>query len=63
MTNGIEALRALLDGSIIEGNERYYRMNNVKEKIEYSDDMREWQDSNISVNAFLLYKNWNIVRK
>jgi hypothetical protein len=60
-SNGKEALKALLDGKIVEGGERYYRLNESSKQTEYSEDKETWKWSGISVSAFLLFDKWNIL--
>jgi peroxiredoxin len=61
MTNSKEALIQLMEGNIVEGGERFYRLNQESGETEYSDDKINWKQSDISISTFLRFNNWRVM--
>lgn len=60
--NSIEALKLIFIGEILEAGERYYKYNNETNEIYYSDDEKNWKVSVITINDFLKWDNWNVIK-
>lgn len=60
--NGVGALNLLFEGEILEGGERYYKYDVDTNEIQYSDDQKQWETSNITINQFLNWDNWNLIK-
>lgn len=60
--NGLGALKLLFEGGILEGGERYYKYDAEANEIQYSDDQKQWESSNITINEFLKWENWNLIK-
>jgi hypothetical protein len=63
MTDSKKALIQLMEGKIVEGGERFYRLNQESGETEYSDDKINWKWSGISISAFLRFNNWEIINE
>ena len=60
--NGLGALKLLFAGEILEGGERYYKYVAEANEIQYSDDQKQWETSDITINQFLDWDSWNLIK-
>lgn len=60
--NGVGALKLIFEGEILEGGERYYKYDVKTNEILYSDDSKQWKTSNITINEFLKWDSWTLIK-
>jgi hypothetical protein len=60
--NSVGALKLILEGKVLEGGGRYYKYDVVANEIQYSDEGKQWKTSNVTINEFLKWDSWDLIK-
>lgn len=56
--DGQQAFNEAMKGKTVVAGGRYYKYNRTQGTMQYSDDKREWKNSNITREDFIRFGNW-----